>query len=230
MKTIHLFEEGYYLISNKAVAKSFLFGDKKDSELFKRKVETHLSPISHVLAFGFLHDEFQLLVKLKSRKEFEAYYLEKHGKAETDFIPETTYIFAQSMANLQSGYAKAFNYRYDRDGGLMKGRYFRKLVESEEELEKLISSINGLNEMFKRSAIWTIRRKGGVFSLGNGGWMSSAKYYMGLGLEEVFDGFILKDKIYIRGQFENLPPKRISFKNELEKVKNLVSFIFHLEI
>ncbi|MEL6988020.1 MAG: hypothetical protein AAGK97_09325, partial [Bacteroidota bacterium] len=105
--------------------------------------------------------------KLKSREEIESYYRKKYTKlyADSEFIPETTYIFAQAMANMQSGYAKYFNYKYDRDGGLMKGRYFRSLIESDEILDQCIESVHQLEKLGKRSRIWTFRRKEDGFNL-----------------------------------------------------------------
>ena len=127
METKHVFEEGIYLISNKSVAKCYLFKDEADCNRFRAKLNKYLEPIGEIHAFGFMNEEFEIVIKLKSRKAFESYFISKVGGVEyLEEIPETTYIFAQIMANLQSGYAKWFNYKYERDGGLFSGRYYRK--------------------------------------------------------------------------------------------------------
>ncbi len=230
MKTKHLFEDGYYHLSNKAVAKCFLFGDERDCVRFKEKVDHHLSSLCDVVSFALCHDEFHLIVKLKSRQEIERYYLEKyngHTDGKGNFIPETTYIFAQAMANLQSGYAKYFNYKYNRDGGLMRGRYFRTLIESEQMLDKTIQRVNKLESIRKRNSIWTFRRKRDGFQfelLSNTVKRSSYRCYEEAKDAEL-DCFKLKENIYLRGQFENLPPKQIEFKNLHQKVQNLIHFV-----
>lgn len=100
-------------------------------------------------------------MKLKGREAFEKYFKRKFAKfyQKSKFIPETTYIFAQVMANLQSGYVKYFNYKYERDGGLMKSRYFRELIESAEQLKSKVEIVHKCDESGKRSRIWTFRRK-----------------------------------------------------------------------
>ena len=231
MKTVHLFSDAYYLISNKAVAKCFMFRDEADCRLFKEKLDHHLKPLCDITAYGFLKDEFQLLVKLKSRKVFEEYFKEKYegsGNSERP-IPETTYIFAQAMANLQSGYAKSFNFKYDRDGGLAKGRYMRQLVESEEELESHIKRINSLQVLAQRSRIWTFRRKEDGFKMelvGNGVVRSSWRCYSEVGEDAELGCFKHKDELLVRGQFDNLPPKSIIFENKRKSLENMLSFMF----
>lgn len=230
MDTIHLFEDGYYLIGNKAVAKSFLFRNETDCERFKLKIDEYLGPLCEILAYGFLKDEFQLVIRLKSRKVFEDYFLKKfESKPERgDFIPESTYIFAQAMANLQSGYAKHFNFKYQRDGGLMKGRYFRHLIESEKELDEQIEMVNAMKVVVNRNKIWTFRRKEVGFLLEKterSVVRSSALCYGDGGVKSGLSCFMLKSKVFVRGHFDKPPPKRIDFKNPRENIRNLVAFM-----
>ncbi len=229
METKHIFEDGYYLIGNKAVAKCFLFGDDADCVRFKSKIDQHLTPLCDVLAFGLGHDEFQLIIKMKSRKEIEDYYLSKFASnlPTSDKIPETTYIFAQAMANLQSGYAKFFNFKYERDGGLMKGRYSRLLIESEGQLNILISSVNDMLVTKHRNVIWTFRRKERGLGLGliiNNVKRSSLRCYTE-GAESELKAFLKVGSIHLRGHFDYLPPKQLSFENQEEKVTNLIKFL-----
>lgn len=230
MNTVHLFEEGYYLIGNKAVAKSFMFGDENDCKLFQSKIDKYLSPLCDILAYGFLKDEFQLVVRLKSRSVFEDYFLSKFeiDVSSGDIIPESTYIFAQAMANLQSGYAKYFNYKNKRDGGLMKGRYFRELIESEAELGSKIEEVNSLEVQRDRNSIWTFRRKEAGYCLDKvvGSLVrSSRRCYEVYGAKPMMQCFVHLGNINLRGQFDTVPPKRIDFKNKHESLRNLVQFM-----
>ncbi len=229
METKHLFEDSYYLIGNKSVAKCFMFGDEGDCIKFKSRVDHHLSPLCDVLAYGFASDEFKLVVKLKSRKSIESYYKARYDYDPTsgDIIPETTYIFAQAMANLQSGHAKFFNFKYERDGGLMCRRYTRRLIESEEELDAIISAVNGMQFRGRRKSIWTFRRKGEGLDLekvGNGvSWSSRACYEEAI--ESGMECFKLKNLIDLRGHFKILPPKELKFDSKHQKMQNLIQFI-----
>ncbi len=229
METKHIFEDAYYLISNKAVAKCFLFGDDKDCVRFKSKIDQHLSPLCDILAYGLGHDEFQLVIKMKSRKEIEDYYVSKFASDITasETIPETTYIFAQAMANLQSGYAKFFNFKYFRDGGLMKGRYSRLLIESENQLNRMIDRVNGMLVSKHRNVIWTFRRKERGLGLGliiNNVKRSSYRCYEE-GEDSELRSFVKAGSIDLRGRFDMLPPKQLSFENQEEKHTNLIKFL-----
>ena len=235
METTHLFEDAYYLVGNKSVAKCFMFKDENDCQRFKTKIDYHLKPLCDVIGFGLLKDEFQLLVKLKSREVFEDYFVKRYEyRPESgNVIPETTYIFAQAMSNLQSGYAKYFNYKYERDGGLMCGRYFRELVESEEHLDELICSMHKLQEQTKRNRIWTFRRKEVGFRLDKLTKTVKRSSYMcyilrkrGSAADAELQCFRHRDEIFLRGCFDNLPPKRIFFVNRTENLKSLLNFMF----
>ncbi len=230
MKTKHLFEDACYLISNKAVAKCFLFGDEKDCTRFKEKMDIYLSPLCEILSYGFAKDEFKLVVKLRSREEIEQHFKKNFTKfyRESKFIPETTYIFAQAMANLQSAYVKYFNYKYERDGGLMKGRYFRELIESELGLKERINAVHAIHEDGRRSRIWTFRRKEPGFSLEmirDSVERSSISLYEDMSVSSGLNCFKRFNNIDLRGQFENLPAKEITFSKTSQKHKNLVSFL-----
>ncbi len=143
-KTIHLFEENVYLLSNHSVALNPMFRNKDMQDYFLNKMEFYLSPVSNVLAYHLSDNSFELLVKLKDRATFEEHYRNKNTKKfmEDREIPETTYIISQAMANLQVSLAKHFNFVEKRSGTLMAARFARKLIESEEEMMKWKDRLN----------------------------------------------------------------------------------------
>ena len=156
MKTRHLFEERVYLISNAAEAKNSLFRSRDDCKLFQTKIDTYLSPICDILAYNFGIDEYVLLVNLKSREEIGSFYKKKKGKKmlADDLIPPSSYIFSQQMANLQSGYVKHYNYKYDRSGSLFCSRFARELIISEKSTLEWISKIGMNFEYRPRRHYW----------------------------------------------------------------------------
>ncbi len=191
-KTQHLFEERVYLISNHSVARNPMFSSEEMQLYFAKRMEHYLTPICDILAYNLKDDEFQLLVKLKKREDFEKYFKQKM-KSKKKFlqdVPESTYIFSQAMANLQVSFVKHFNWKYGRSGTLVARRFGRKLVESESEMQEWISKLNGgeklhnyremwINDLMKSRVEWT--------SL----WMyGGAAKPAGVGLEKITEDFI----------------------------------------
>ncbi len=155
MKTIHLFEDHIYLISNHSVARNPMFSSPSMQNYFKMKMEKYLLPISDIIAYNFNDNEFQILVKLKKRDDFCSHYLlsQKNVIPETE-IPETTYIFSQAMGNLQVSFVKHFNFKHKRSGTLVASRFGRKLVETENEMDDLVEKLNKGIERPHYSGIW----------------------------------------------------------------------------
>lgn len=158
-KTVHLFEEQIYHLSNHSVALNPMFADKSMQGYFLSKMEKYLTPVCSVLASCLNDNEFQLVVRLKTRKVLETYYVKKNSKkyASDGVIPESTYIFSQAMSNLQVSFVKHFNYTYKRSGTLMASRFSRKLIETEEELMDWKELLNHGIKKHSYSQYWSNR-------------------------------------------------------------------------
>lgn len=150
----HLFEDGIYLISNHAVAKNPMFATEKMQKYFLNSMKQHLASICKIMAYNLNGHEFQILVKLESREVFENYYMNRKNSSAITTIPDTTYLFSQAMANLQVSFVKHFNFVFKRSGTLMAGRYKRRLIESQYELEDLVQKLNSGLHSFKYSKKW----------------------------------------------------------------------------
>ena len=223
-RTTHIFEDGYYHIWNKSVSKSFMFKDEQDFERFKTNIRKYLDPICDIMAYNLLNEEFQLVLRMKSREIIEEYFMEKHTKQyeKLGIIPETTYIFARAMANMQSAYVKWFNFKYSRDGGLMGSRYGRMLIESEDQMRSIIKDVHNLKKKNNREFVWRYKEGDGFRIVMCKKDRSSRHIYEGEGLNNGDENWVKHvDYIYVRGHFENLPPKRLEFNSEQEKMKNL---------
>jgi hypothetical protein len=152
---MHLHEGQFYLISNRAVARNPLFCEILIQDHFRKKMEYYLSPLCKILAYSLKDHEFQMLIKLKEREDFEFYFNQKteqiKGYQET---PQSTYIFSQVMSNLQVSLVKKFNHYYHRSGTLMAGRFKRKHIASEQEVINEIQALNNSEVKHKYSGIW----------------------------------------------------------------------------
>lgn len=227
-KYTHIHENAYYEIGNYSVSSSFLFASEADIKKFKAKIDIYFEGLCDVICYGFDHEEYRMIIKMKTREDIEAYCKKRYPMVikKKGFIPHTAYIFARVMADLQSGYVKWFNFKYSRIGGLMAGRYYRHLIESEEELQQKIKEINGMTIMFQKTIAWRYKSKLGFRFRSLGKRSSSSEEYK-LKNERLSDlrVFRLLDNLSVRGHFKNLPPKRISWKNDTEKYRNLIGFI-----
>lgn len=216
MKVQHFFEESIYVISNYAVARNPLFSEKYYCKRFLRKVAHYLGPICDILSYGLMDNEFQLLIRLKSREVILDHYRSKLDdfEIESHKIPESTYIFSQCMANLQSSTAIHFNRREGRQGALFAARFQRFQVCSEREYEYWLDRIHNLEKMNELSDVWGNNLAGKGYDRWvvvnyKRGYRSSYKFYDGGGREgclEVLRG--LSDS-ELQGQFKNSAPRSL---------------------
>lgn len=149
--------ENCYVLTNFSDSNNPMFTNEFEIQDFKVRVEKHLSPICDIMGFCFHNDQYIILVRLKERAEFLNFYRKK--KKEENLrekeIPESTFILSQEMANLQAGYAKAFNFRHNRYGSLFGRRYTKILVQNEEELKTWKDQINGRKRIWTFDELWS---------------------------------------------------------------------------
>jgi hypothetical protein len=206
MKTKHLFEGHVYLISNHSVARNPMFSSEKLKEYFKERMEKYLSPITDIIAYNLNQHEFQILVRLKERKAFEEYYCENHKEKKKGDVPESTYIFSQTMSNLQVSFVKHFNFVYHRTGALVASRFNRQLIKSDEEMRFWIERLNKGTRMHSYAGIWINDvLKGGkaVTSL----WI----YEEGGSKDYSVNGYLNGYKYNLAGSFIKLPSLTLPF-------------------
>jgi hypothetical protein len=197
MEMKHFEEEKVYLISNYAVARNPIFYNKAIQMRFKSKMEKYLSPIANIIAFNLRDHEFQILLKLKERKEFEIFYNRNKGKSIGLEIPESTYIFSQQMSNLQVSIVKHINYKLNRSGTLMAGRFKRSQIINPEEIISLVERMNNGKMNHSYSGIWINELYRGVSEMTSKN-LYSDKYDLENGK---FEGFINGIEINLVGHF-----------------------------
>jgi hypothetical protein len=118
-------------------------------------MQIYLEPICDILAYNLNNHEFQILLRLKNRESFKKYYQTKKKKiVGQEIIPKSTYIFSQSMSNLQNSSVKKFNIKYGRSGTMMAGRFKRELITSREGVIKVVQELNNGNQKMRYSGIW----------------------------------------------------------------------------
>lgn len=207
MLNVEYTEEGNcYLLTNFSDSNNPLFTCKEEIEDFKKRVIDHLEEIAEIIAFGFHTDHYQLLLVLKSRIDFEEFYRKKKEDPNIDVteIPESTYILSQEVANISSGYAKMFNAKYKRFGSLFGRRYTKILMESKEEVEKIVKDINGGKELWDFDKLWSFIYNFMKRELGFEKIMETTRaiYDGGYGaIAAYFPGFLHYDQWDLRGNY-----------------------------
>lgn len=159
MRVDHIFGGHIYVISNYSVALNPLFWNNENCEIFQKKVTEYLGPLCEIMGYGFCDNQFQLLIRTFDRSKFAAFYRQKKSEAifEDYEIPETGLIFSQEVSNLLNSFAKHFNFRYQRRGGLFAARYSKYLVETEDEMRIWLERINGLKKLVDFSEEWDVK-------------------------------------------------------------------------
>lgn len=212
MKIVPYTENGNcYLLSNFASSNNPLFTSKEEIEDFKKRVLEYLGFLVEILAYSFHSDHFQIVLVLKDRKTYEDFYRDKKKDQALDGveIPESTYILSQEMSNLQSGYAKMFNNKYNRFGSLFGRRYTKLLLETSDEVEKIVNEINSGKLLWDFDRLWSfiynfIKREFGFEKIVE----TTKVIYDGgcVAIGAIFPGFLHYQQWNLRGSYV---PKRL---------------------
>lgn len=204
MKIKYMLDEQCYVLSNFAVAGNPIFLTHSEVEDFKFRINEHLSPLCEIMGFHFSQYEYQILVCLKDRSTFINFFQEKHKKLniETLTIPESTYIVSQEMANIQSGYAKSFNFRHKRIGAVFARRYQKILIKSEHDLEQWLERMHKGESIIKYSTKWRFRKRTFRGLRVINVFQNSKGIYEGKFLNLIFTSFIKVEEFIIQGRFK----------------------------
>lgn len=200
-----------YVLTNFAASNNPIFMDEEEVENFKNRLSKHLDKLVHILAYSFHADHYQILVSLKNREVFEEFYKNKMGDPDLPEIeiPLSTYILSQEMANIQSGYAKWFNYRHVRYGSVFGRRYTKILVETEEELKEWVEKLNDNKVLWSFEELWSYTKN----FIERIEWIkkitisSSLEYNCEKIIKSTISNFIrISDFLSMRGQYVPKPP------------------------
>lgn len=224
MKVDHVFEEQLYLISSHSVAKNPLFNNKSHCQRFLEKIEKYLSPLCDILDYCLLHNQFQLIVRLKSRDTFVEFYRDKTEDEDIprNYIPFTTHIFSQAVSNLLSSTAIWYNRKYNRTGALFARRFTKTLIESEKALRDWIANFHDLVPHHKYAGMWALekgmqKKIAGALGIKGSGEISKLNYTVngkgyslsGAAFHPIINSMNKYKWVDLEGQFNYHVPKTI---------------------
>lgn len=144
MKVKYIKENNTYVLTSHVVARNTLFVSGYYTSRFLVKFEEYLGPLCKLLSYSLSGEEFTMVVKVFGRPAFIDYYVRKKERSGKDvsFIPESTYIFSQAMANLLSGMVIHFNRKEGRTGAMFARRFQKILIVDQERLDYWIDRIH----------------------------------------------------------------------------------------
>ncbi|HEY8396924.1 MAG TPA: hypothetical protein VIK80_03220 [Flavihumibacter sp.] len=110
--------ERFYHVYNRAVGKESMFRSRTDYLEFMNRMKEFVLPVAEIHAFNLLPNHFHFMLKPLSTT--------------------TPDLMSRELNRLQSTYAKFFNRKNDRKGGLMQRPFGRKAVKDDGQLTWLL--------------------------------------------------------------------------------------------
>ena len=120
----------YYHIYNRGVDKNVIFIEDEDYLYFLKLYKKYIPVVVETYSWVLMNNHFHFSLKIKEESEIE-------------FISEgKRYNPSRQFGHLFNAYAKFFNNKYDRVGGLYQGRFKRITIEDDNYFRYLIYYIH----------------------------------------------------------------------------------------
>lgn len=106
-----------YHVFSRANGCDKIFLDEDNYKFFLGRFKIHISPIADTFAYNLLPNHFHFLIRMKTVEEIKSHFFEKKKNKQFDIeiVPE---FIMERFGNLLNSYAKSFNRRNKRKGGL----------------------------------------------------------------------------------------------------------------
>jgi len=130
-----------YHVFSRAVGAEKLFREPTNYHFFLSRLDKHLSPVAHTLAYCLLPNHFHCMFRIKEEALIAAHY--KEVKKKVAFSPELAPDFImERVSNLLNSYTKAVNKKYHRKGSLFIDYCRRVEIETEPQFGATIFYIH----------------------------------------------------------------------------------------
>lgn len=127
----------FYHIYNRGINGENLFREAANHEHFLRLYAEYINPIADTFAWVLLGNHFHFLIRAFTDDEID-FIKPKEGKKQFFYSSKKKYNPTQQLGNLFNAYAKAFNKKYKRTGGLFESPFRRLPVNNERYFRRLI--------------------------------------------------------------------------------------------
>lgn len=145
----------FYHIYNRGNNKLPIFLSDEDDLRFIELMKIFLTPVADVYSYALMINHVHIALRIKNDEEIG--WLDPLNATAEDLVMKWSTSFdtilqanksarkpkpERMIQHLFSAYSKWLNARYHRTGNLMEDRFERKLVESEDQLRRLVGYIN----------------------------------------------------------------------------------------
>ncbi len=131
----------YYHIYNRGINGESLFRDTSNYEHFVRLMDLHLSPVAEIFAWVLMKNHFHLLIRILSEEEI-GFIEPKENQKGIIYPGRKKYQPTQQFGNLFNAYAKGYNTKHNRTGGLFESPFRRIMVNNERYFKQLVFYIH----------------------------------------------------------------------------------------
>lgn len=161
-----------YHIYNRAVGNEKLFKEKENYLYFLKKLQTYLIPVMNFYSYTLIPNHFHLMVQIKDEGALNDLFKLLKKKTFNPTIHNLSDFVMEQVSNCLNGYAKSFNKKYKRMGGLFMAGTKRNELITERYLRNLLLYVHknavhhgltkkigvwpfdGYNEIVSNSATW----------------------------------------------------------------------------
>jgi REP element-mobilizing transposase RayT len=122
----------YHHCVNHAIDGNLLFREDENYAFFLDKYKKYIAPITVTYAYCLMPNHFHFLIQIRPEEQIQAYYKKCHPHKKQDWQTFDYHKFiSQQFSNFFNSYAKAYNKKYGRRGGLFEDYFKRPLITDE---------------------------------------------------------------------------------------------------
>lgn len=135
--TIFLQFNKTYHIYNRGINSCDIFQTENDYEHFLALFRRYIPPVAHCYSWALLKNHFHMVIKIKDELEILRYQ-KIHGALPLQGINR----ISKQFSNLFNAYARYYNIKHERTGGLFESNFRRIEIDSPRYLKQVILYIH----------------------------------------------------------------------------------------
>lgn len=131
----------YYHIYNRGINGEQIFREITNYEHFLRLYAKHITPVAETFAWALLGNHFHILVRIFDLEEIEFIKSKDENKL-TNYQDKKKYDPTRQFSHLFNAYAKSYNKKFRRTGGLFEAPFKRLTVDNHQYFRQMIFYIH----------------------------------------------------------------------------------------
>ena len=135
-----LIHGNYYHIFNRGIDGTDLFKTNSNYETFLNKYDDYIKPIANTYAWSLLGNHFHLLVRIHDEEQIT--FIKPKEDDKRTFAEKKKYDPTRQFSHFFNAYAKYFNKRNNRHGGLFTTPFERIKINNKQYFKELVFYIH----------------------------------------------------------------------------------------